>query len=122
MKTIKNLSKFLSTVVIVLGSSSAFAQIDSHYQSKIEAACTASVRTKKLKDLDGVCACVAKTHFQSATQEASENQAISQLEWAIAYYKASSPQELSELTNRLPYMVDFDLQVVNDCLIEVRGK
>lgn len=115
----------ISLIVALLGlaiSPYVNATVDPSYETRINKACVKSGRTKKIKDLENICACVAHEHFSSALNEPYESEALTQLNWVIEYYQETNRAKLKEIAARPENLVDFDLDVMGQCLEKIRGK
>lgn len=100
------------------------AEIDQEVQVQMKEECIKLGHSKKpiMKDLELVCACVARSHFDSALKEPLESQGSADLAWLLKYYAKRDLKEASEFSKTNPVLFEYDLDVVQACLEDVRGK
>jgi len=103
---------------------SSEAEIDTEIQVKIKDECINVGHSRKpiMKELELVCACVARSHFDSALKEPLESQGASDLVWVLKYYEKRDSKEASDFSKTNLILFEYDLDVVQSCLEEVRGK
>lgn len=124
MKLVYTFNFFIISILFIAIPKIATASIDSSIRQEIANACTISGRSKKvvMKDLERVCACVARTHFYSAQQEPDESDGRKGLFWILKYYQISDSKTLLDFAKTNEPLVEFDFAIVQNCLEEVRGK
>jgi len=102
----------------------AKAEIDPEIQIQIKNECINLGHSRKpiMKELELVCTCVARTHFDSALKEPLESQGASDLVWVLKYYEKRDSKEASKFSKTNLVIFEYDLDVVQSCQEEVRGK
>jgi hypothetical protein len=98
--------------ILLLSSTALAANAD---QEKIKNACVSKVgnRIEKAADL---CACIAKTHYESAHAKPMLANAEEQLAWVLKIYSEKDKKKAQRLVDKNHDLAAYDNLVAEDCM------